>query len=96
MNESAAENAQQRQDSPDRIPGGPDFGGMPNEHTSVEHRTGEIAYYVQMAMNEARAASNRVEDNDAKQLYGQVAERLDQCLQALFAFQGGDRSKRLQ
>lgn len=94
-NESAAENRQQQQHNPNRIPGGPDFGGMPDEHTSVEHRTGEIAYYVQMAMNEARAATDRVEDRDAQQLYSQVADSLDQCLQALYAFQGGDHSKRL-
>lgn len=78
------------------IPGQPDFAGRPNEHLSPEQRAGEIAYYLQEARQECRSDIDRVEDEHAQQLFGQIVEILDGAIDALYRFQGGDRDAQVR
>lgn len=78
------------------IPGQPDFAGRPNEHLSPEQRAGEIAFYLQEARQECRSDIDRVEDEQAKRLFGQIVEILDGAIGALYGFQGGDRNAQVR
>lgn len=78
------------------IAGQPDFVGIPNEHLSPEQRAGEIAYYLQEARQECRSDIDRVEDEQARRLFGQLVEILGRAIEALYCFQGGDRDAQMR
>lgn len=73
----------------------PNATGFPNQHMSAQQRAGELTYYLQQAQQEARADISRIEDENAKQLFGEIAELLARGIRALEEFQGGDEQARI-
>ena len=71
------------------IPGAPSFTGAPNQHITPQQRAGELIYYLQQAQQECRADAERVEDTQAQRLFRQIADALEQPLQALYHFEDG-------
>lgn len=73
----------------------PDATGFPNQHMSPQQRAGELTYYLQQAQQEARADISRTEDENAKMLFGEIADLLTRGIQALEQFQGGNDQARI-
>lgn len=73
-----------------------DFAGAPHEHITPQQRAGELVFYLQQAQQECRADASRVEDKNASRLFNEIADLLDQPLQALYRYQDGDPNPHVQ